>query len=100
MQAIQLIQPGGIDKLTMAEVEPRNPGPGEICVRNHASSLNFHDYAVVIGLIAVDDKRIPMSDGAGAWVYRHAEGIQLRAGGHLALCGADRLAGIDGRGTG
>ena len=65
MQAIQLEQPGGLENLAMAEVEPRDPGPGEIRVRNHASSLNFHDYAVVTGMIAVDDKRIPMSDGAG-----------------------------------
>jgi NADPH:quinone reductase-like Zn-dependent oxidoreductase len=65
MQAIQLGQPGGIENLVLAEIEPRDPGPGEIRVRIHASSLNFHDYAVVIGLIAVDDKRIPMSDGAG-----------------------------------
>lgn len=65
MQAIQLEQPGGLENLAVAEVEPRDPGPGEIRVRNHASSLNFHDYAVVTGMIAVDDKRIPMSDGAG-----------------------------------
>ena len=43
MQAIQLSQPGGLDNLKMAEVEPRDPGPGEVRVRNHASSLNFHD---------------------------------------------------------
>ena len=30
-----------------------------------ATSLNFHDYAVVVGLIPADDGRIPMSDGAG-----------------------------------
>lgn len=65
MQVIQLSQPGGLDKLVLAQVEPRDPGPGEVRVRNHASSVNFHDYAVVIGMIAVDDKRIPMSDGAG-----------------------------------
>ena len=65
MQAIQLNQPAGLDNLAVIELEPREPGPGEIQVRNHASSLNFHDYVVVIGLIPVDDKRIPMSDGAG-----------------------------------
>lgn len=65
MQAIQLQQPGGLDKLVAVDIEARDPGPGEIRVRNHASSLNFHDYAVAIGMIPVDDKRIPMSDGAG-----------------------------------
>ena len=65
MQAIQLNAPGGLDQLVSVELPTRDPGPGEIQVRNHASSLNFHDYAVVCGLIQVDDKRIPMSDGAG-----------------------------------
>jgi NADPH:quinone reductase-like Zn-dependent oxidoreductase len=34
-------------------------------VRVHASSLNYHDYAVVTGNIKTPDGRIPMSDGAG-----------------------------------
>jgi len=46
-------------------VEPREPGAGEIQVRINASSLNFHDYAVVSGMLPVEDGRIPMSDGAG-----------------------------------
>jgi NADPH:quinone reductase-like Zn-dependent oxidoreductase len=29
--------------------DPGAPGPGHIRVRLHASSLNFHDYAVVTG---------------------------------------------------
>jgi NADPH:quinone reductase-like Zn-dependent oxidoreductase len=65
MQAIHLKQPGGLDNLVMESAEAPAPGPGEITIRNKASSLNFHDYAVVIGLIAVDQDRIPMSDGAG-----------------------------------
>ena len=65
MRAIQLSKPGGLDNLQLIEVESRDPGPGEVQVRVHASSLNFHDYAVVAGMLPVDDGRIPMSDGAG-----------------------------------
>jgi NADPH:quinone reductase-like Zn-dependent oxidoreductase len=65
MQAIHLKLPGGLDNLVSVDIEPRDPGPGEVRVRNHASSLNFHDYAVVIGMIPVDEDRVPMSDGAG-----------------------------------
>lgn len=65
MKAIQLNKPGGLDNLSLVDIEPRDPGPGEIRVRNHACSLNFHDYAVVVGVIPTDDKRVPMSDGAG-----------------------------------
>src|SRR3546814_15486804 len=34
-------------------------------MRVRASSLNFHDYLVVTGVLPTDDGRIPMSDGAG-----------------------------------
>ena len=65
MRTIQLAQPGGLDRLRLTETERREPGPGEIEVRVRASSLNFHDYAVVSGLIPAAEGRIPMSDGAG-----------------------------------
>jgi NADPH:quinone reductase-like Zn-dependent oxidoreductase len=65
VRAIKLKKPGGLDNLQLVEIEPTEPKSGEIRVRNHASSLNFHDYVVAIGLLAVDDGRIPMSDGAG-----------------------------------
>ncbi len=74
MQAIRLTAPGGIDNLKPADIEPRDPGPGEIRVRNHASSLNFHDYVVAIGMIPTEDGRIPMSDGAGV-VEAVGEGV-------------------------
>lgn len=41
------------------------PAAGEVSVRWHASSLNFHDYLVAIGGIPVQPGRVPMSDGAG-----------------------------------
>ena len=65
MRAMKLKNPGGLDQLIMSNIEARPPGPGEIQVRIEASSLNFHDYAVVAGMLPVADGRIPMSDGAG-----------------------------------
>ncbi|MGB6229351.1 MAG: NAD(P)-dependent alcohol dehydrogenase [Litorimonas sp.] len=42
------------------------PRPGEVRVRVRASSLNFHDLAVVMGLIPnVEPGRVLLSDGAG-----------------------------------
>lgn len=74
MRAIRLHSPAGLDNLKVCEIDVRDPGPGEIRVRNHATSLNFHDYAVVSGLIPADDGRIPMSDGAGV-VEAVGEGV-------------------------
>ncbi|REJ81093.1 MAG: NAD(P)-dependent alcohol dehydrogenase [Acidobacteria bacterium] len=65
MLAMKLARPGGLDLLAAAEAPIREPDPGEIRVRVRASSLNFHDYAVVTGRIPSGEGRIPMSDGAG-----------------------------------
>jgi NADPH:quinone reductase-like Zn-dependent oxidoreductase len=66
MKAIQANAPFGLDNLKLADIaDAPAPAPGEISVRIRASSLNFHDYAVVTGMIPTADKRIPMSDGAG-----------------------------------
>ncbi|MCP1327374.1 NAD(P)-dependent alcohol dehydrogenase, partial [Halomonas sp. 707D4] len=65
-RTVILNAPGGLDQLQVQEHEDAAaPSAGEIRVRLHASSLNFHDYAVVAGMIPCDDGRIPMSDGAG-----------------------------------
>lgn len=65
MQAMKLGLPGGLDRLALGDIEPVAPGPGEIQVEVKASSLNFHDYVVVTGLLPTEDGRIPLSDGAG-----------------------------------
>jgi NADPH:quinone reductase-like Zn-dependent oxidoreductase len=84
MQAIQLKQPGGLDNLVLAEIDARDPAAGEVRIRNHASSLNFHDYAVAIGMIPVDQDRIPMSDGAGV-VEAVGEGVSQFAVGDKVM---------------
>jgi NADPH:quinone reductase-like Zn-dependent oxidoreductase len=63
---MRLRSPGGLEHLVLGEeaaISP--PAAGEIAVRLHASSLNYHDYFVAKGLIPTADGRIPMSDGAG-----------------------------------
>jgi NADPH:quinone reductase-like Zn-dependent oxidoreductase len=75
MRAIQLRAPASLDNLVLADrPDPGDPGPGEIRVRLTASSLNFHDFAVVAGMIPTIDGRIPMSDGAGT-VEAVGEGV-------------------------
>jgi NADPH:quinone reductase-like Zn-dependent oxidoreductase len=57
---------GGLDTLDVVDIaDPGQPGPGEIRVKLHASSLNYHDYGVVSRGMAPHMGRIPMSDGAG-----------------------------------
>jgi NADPH:quinone reductase-like Zn-dependent oxidoreductase len=66
MKAVTLGKPAGIDSLDLVERDdPGAPGVGEIRVRVHASSLNYHDLGVVLGMLPTDEGRIPLSDGAG-----------------------------------
>lgn len=74
MRTIQLQKPGGLDRLQVTDTERQAPHRGEIVVRVRASSLNFHDYAVVTGMIPTPDGRVPMSDGAGE-VIEVGEGV-------------------------
>jgi NADPH:quinone reductase-like Zn-dependent oxidoreductase len=74
MKVAALKAPGGLDKLVIENRPDPVAGPGQVLVRVRASSLNFHDFAVVAGMIRVPDGRIPMSDGAGE-VVATGEGV-------------------------
>ena len=66
MQAIEITAPGGLDQLRLVErTDPGAPGPHEIRVALHGSSLNYHDYMVASGKSPTTDGRVPMADGAG-----------------------------------
>lgn len=65
MRLIRLGRPATLEHLLPATAEPRRPAAGEALLRVHASSLNYHDYAVVTGQIPTAEGRVPMSDGAG-----------------------------------
>ncbi|XOZ34537.1 zinc-dependent alcohol dehydrogenase family protein [Halomonadaceae bacterium KBTZ08] len=81
MKTITVPSSGGLDQLQVShQSEPGQPGVGEILVRVHASSLNFHDYLVVNRGIPTEDGRIPMSDGAGV-VEAVGEGVEAFAVG-------------------
>ncbi|MBB5372552.1 zinc-dependent alcohol dehydrogenase family protein [Acidocella aromatica] len=87
MKAIKIKQPAGLENLLLTEMDaPSPPGPGEILVRLHASSLNYHDYAVAIGAIATAEGRIPMADGAGV-VQAVGAGVgEFKPGDHVVSC--------------
>jgi NADPH:quinone reductase-like Zn-dependent oxidoreductase len=66
MKAMKLGASGGLERLKRVELpDPAAPAAGEIQVRLHGSSLNFHDYAVVRFDAPHTVDRIPMADGAG-----------------------------------
>jgi NADPH:quinone reductase-like Zn-dependent oxidoreductase len=64
-KAIILQTGGGYDKVIVGTRDAKDPQVGEITVRLHANSLNYHDFAVVSGVWGPTEPRIPMADGAG-----------------------------------
>ncbi|HEX8593566.1 MAG TPA: NAD(P)-dependent alcohol dehydrogenase [Pseudomonas sp.] len=65
---------GGYERVILGDSEVHAPQTGEITVRLKANSLNYHDFAVVSGMWAPSEARIPMADGAGE-VIAVGEGV-------------------------
>ncbi len=84
MQAIKLKKPGGLENIyTDDACEVKKPSHGEILVKIHAGSLNYHDYLVAIGTLETDDGRILLSDGAGV-IEEIGDGVtEYKAGDHV-----------------
>lgn len=83
MKVMRVKKPGGFENLQLVEEEPRAPERNQISVRIRASSLNYHDMHVATGGLAVEEGRIPMSDGAGE-VIAVGEGVtEFAVGAHV-----------------
>lgn len=106
MQQIQLGPEAGLDHLMLTSAPERPPGPGEVQVRVHASSLNYHDYLVAIGVLPATAGRVLMSDGAGE-VVAVGEGVTAFTAGDRVIShffpnwvdgvpGKDNLLGVPG----
>ena len=80
MRQYELAAERGLDHLTIVERDTPEVGAGEILVRVRATSLNFHDYIVVMGWFPADDGRIPMSDGAGKVVAVGSDVSEFKPG--------------------
>ena len=65
MKQIQLSKPGGLENLKLTDAENPSLKDNEVLLKVHASSLNYHDLMVALGLIPTEDKRVPLSDAAG-----------------------------------
>ena len=85
MKAIRTTSsPSTLESLELCELDDaRAPEAGEISVDLKASSLNYHDYAVVKGMIPTDRGRVPMSDGAGVVTAVGSGVTEFAVGDHV-----------------
>jgi NADPH:quinone reductase-like Zn-dependent oxidoreductase len=87
MKAIALHGTGGLDQLKPITLpDPGAPNAGEIRVRLHASSLNFHDLLVVTKRAPGETPLIPMADGAGIIEAVGAGVTEFAVGDHVVSC--------------
>jgi NADPH:quinone reductase-like Zn-dependent oxidoreductase len=88
MKLYELRETQGIDSLQIAERNTPKPGPGEVLIRVHATSLNYRDLLIVKGryMRGLKLPLIPLSDGAGEVVELGPNVTRVNRG--------DRVAGI------
>jgi NADPH:quinone reductase-like Zn-dependent oxidoreductase len=85
MKAMVLQAPIGLDRLMLEDrPDPGAPGPGEIRVRLHGSTLNFHDLGVATGQMPAQAPRVPLADGGGV-VEAVGEGVTEFATGDAVV---------------
>lgn len=65
MKAIRILEPGGPEKLTVADVAIPEPGSGEVLVRIAAAGVNFIDIYQRMGLYPIPCPFTPGLEGAG-----------------------------------
>lgn len=84
MKAVVVRAPGGLDRIEMIDLpDPGEPAPGEICVRIHASSINYRDLTICSGMWPLAADRIPLVD-AGGVVEAVGDGVKdFAVGDHV-----------------
>jgi NADPH:quinone reductase-like Zn-dependent oxidoreductase len=80
VKRVAIGSPATLDGLRWLECDPPRPRQGEILVRVRASSLNFHDYLVVAGMLPAAPGRVPLSDCAGEIVELGDDAHQFKVG--------------------
>ena len=88
MRAWEIVSADGVDALSLADRPTPEPGPGEVCVRIRASSINYRDLLTVESPAArnLPYPRVPNSDGAGEITAVGPGVSRFRPGDRVASC--------------
>jgi NADPH:quinone reductase-like Zn-dependent oxidoreductase len=87
MKVVRRVRSTGLDGLQFVdEQRPGTPAAGEILVRIHAGSLNYHDYSVAVGQLPGAPGVVLLSDGAGV-IEAIGEGVtEFAVGDSVMSC--------------
>lgn len=84
MKSIKVKETGGLENIFIDSVNTApKPEKGEMTVRIHANSLNYHDYLVAAGILKTDCDRVLLSDGAGIVEEVGAGVTEFKVGDHV-----------------
>ena len=87
MRKLMIEAPGGLNNLVLSQMDAAPaPGTGQVRMRVHASSLNFHDYFVCKTPDRSPDGRIPLADGAGEVLETGSDVTEFKPGDHVVSC--------------
>jgi NADPH2:quinone reductase len=85
VKAIRVHEHGGPEVLTLEELPPPRPGPGEVLVRLEAMGVNFIDVYHRTGLYPRELPFVPGSEGAG---------VVVEGAGDAGISVGDRVASV------
>lgn len=85
---VRIAAPGGPEVLEVVDAAPREPGPGEICLRQHAIGVSFIDIYHRRGLYPLPAPGVPGVEGAGIVEAIGPDVEGLRVGDRVVYAGA------------
>ena len=95
MRAWEIISPDGVDALNLAERPQPEPGPGQVAIKVHASSINYRDLTTIEDPVprGLPFPTVPNSDAAGEVVAVGAGVTSLAPGDKVMSCCFEDWAG-------
>lgn len=88
MRAWEIVSDGGVDALELAERPIPEPGPGQVLIKVHASSINYRDLTTIEDPVSrkLPYPTVPNSDAAGE-IVALGDGVEaLSVGDRVASC--------------
>ncbi len=88
MRAWEIISDGGVDALALNERPDLEPGPGQVLMKIHASSINYRDLTTIEDPVSrkLPFPTVPNSDAAGEIVALGAGVEGMAVGDRVASC--------------
>ena len=87
MRAWQIVSGGGVDALELTERPAPEPGPGQVAIKVHASSINYRDLTTIEDPISrgLPLPTVPNSDAAGVVTAVGPGVTSVAVGDHVSM---------------